>query len=227
MSGENNKVKHLSVSYFILLIIILLLIYVSYNIMQGKKFDSNIEAPVQGVTSGARVKTINGVNVILNFVATYEITGRVVDIEEYKEQPDEINDGYSMLNLVSPKDIGISWGELAITKNHRKVKWSSSGDRHLKATYKDKYWVNKMGGINEIQKYWSNNHLIPSDNKTSKLINEIKIGDYINIEGYLVNLICELTPIKHIKYATSTTRTDTGSGACEVIYVTKITWIDK
>ncbi len=64
----------------------------------------------------------------------------------------------------------------------------------------------------------SNNHLIASDELVRSALNDVKIGDQIRIRGKLVNY----------KYprggqrSTSTTRTDTGNGACETIYVERV-----
>ena len=88
-------------------------------------------------------------------------------------------------------------------------------------------WYNKHGGEKGIGKYWSNNHLIPSDDSIEKLIKEIKKGEYVTIEGYLVNIRYDGPNGEWFKWNSSTTRDDIGSGACEVIYVTDVIWLEE
>lgn len=209
---------------FIFLIVCMTLIWiyktnnVSKNIEYVKSL-SNIPKPSQIKTSGNITKTINGANVEINYVAKYSISGRVVDVQNYY--------GYDIRNKLSPKDIGMSWGFLANEKNHRKVTWSSAGNRYLSWYSSDGMWINEMGGTNKITEYCSNNHLIPSDNKSKKLIDSIEEGDFVRIEGYLVNVYCKKSDGSYFNWNTSTSRNDTGNGACEIVYVTNITWLEQ
>lgn len=220
---KNNKHNMLYIIGISCIVLCALIYSIIYKTRLDEKYEGVLE-PKQTATSGSIIKRINGVNVALNLVANYQIMGRVVDVERYNNSG-KISDEYSMLNSLSQIDLGISWNDMAISKNNNKVTWISKGDRHLQAIYKDRRWVDEMGGLDKINQSWSNNHLIPSNNIVAEDINKIKVGDFVKIEGYLVNLMCELTAVKYIKYYTSMTRTDTGSGACEVIYVTNVTWI--
>ena len=71
----------------------------------------------------------------------------------------------------------------------------------------------------------TNNHLIPSDNKTRKLVDYIKEGEFVNIEGYLVNIKVIGKNGSYFVWDTSTNRSDSGNGACETIYVTNVVWL--
>ncbi|MBR6641259.1 MAG: hypothetical protein IKL08_03615 [Clostridia bacterium] len=221
---ENTKgLKGIYIIIFLMgLVLVGLLIIVLMQYMNDAKF-VNVPHPVQTRTSGSIIKSFNGVNVGLNKVANYKVEGRVVDTYDYAPDEKGIYDTDSMLNAVSHRDIGLSWGFLAEGTNHRKVIWNSIGNRHLEFTAGTDF-LNKHGGMEEVTKHWSNNHLIASDDKIYEDIQKIKVGDYILIEGHLVNLMCELTANTFIKYNTSTVRTDKGTGACEVIYVTKVEW---
>jgi len=65
--------------------------------------------------------------------------------------------------------------------------------------------------VNQI----SNNHLISDDDTIRDRVRDIRIGDQIRVRGYLASYGApNVTP-----RTTSTTRTDTGDGACETIYV--------
>ena len=52
-----------------------------------------------------------------------------------------------------------------------------------------------------------------------KELENIKEGDLIYLEGYLVNVIDKKTGYRFIS---SLTRKDTGAGACEVMIVTRV-----
>ncbi len=221
---ENTKgLKGIYIIIFLMgLVLIGLLAIIAMQYINDGKFTS-VPHPIQTRTSGSIIKSFNGVNVGLNKVANYKVEGRVVDTYDYLPDEKGIYDIDSMLNAVSHRDIGLSWGFLAEGTNHRKVIWNSIGNRHLEFTAGTDF-LNEHGGMEEVTKYWSNNHLIASTDNIYEDINKIKVGDYIVIEGQLINLMCELTSNTFIKYNTSTVRTDKGTGACEVIYVTKVEW---
>lgn len=61
----------------------------------------------------------------------------------------------------------------------------------------------------------SNNHLISDNPLIRSRVQDIAIGDQIHIRGHLSSYSSELGG----KRGTSTTRLDTGDGACETIYV--------
>jgi hypothetical protein len=65
--------------------------------------------------------------------------------------------------------------------------------------------------VNQI----SNNHLISNDNDIRDRVRDIRIGDQIRVQGYLASY----ASAGGGRRGTSTTRTDTGDGACETIFV--------
>jgi hypothetical protein len=146
-------------------------------------------------------KTIN-----IDMLYMYEITGRVSNIEKYNNN--------EIFSKISPLDVGISWGETANKYNHNKIKYSSIGDRKIYSSYDYDAVYNSFET--------SNNHLIPKNDKIKKYLSLIKRNDYIRIEGYLVNVSTNNWYTK-----SSTTRNDTGDGACEIIYVTNIIWLEE
>lgn len=208
------------ITIFLMISFLLIWIYKTNNVTKNIEFVSSlryIQKPTQIKTSGNVTKKINNSNVEINYVATYSISGRVIDVQNYY--------GNDIINKLSPKDIGISWVFLANEENHRKLKWYSSGNRYLVGNSSDSMWLNEIGGMNKIVEYCSNNHIIPSDSKIKKIINAINEGDYIRIEGYLVNVYCKKSNGSYFNWNTSTSRTDTGNGSCEIIYVTNIAWL--
>ena len=61
----------------------------------------------------------------------------------------------------------------------------------------------------------SNNHLISDDEFIREQVKRIRIGDQIRVRGYLASYSNDGGG----KRGTSTTRLDTGDGACETLYV--------
>lgn len=61
----------------------------------------------------------------------------------------------------------------------------------------------------------SNNHLLTTDAGVRKAIKRVSVGDQVHIRGWLANY----SNNTGFSRGTSTTRSDTGNGACETIYV--------
>ena len=61
----------------------------------------------------------------------------------------------------------------------------------------------------------SNNHLISDDEFLRDRVRDIQVGDQIRARGYLASYSSE----KGGRRGTSTTRMDTGDGACETVFV--------
>jgi len=64
----------------------------------------------------------------------------------------------------------------------------------------------------------ANNHLIAANDKVAHTIARLRTGDVIHMEGYLVNA----SQPDGFHWNSSLTRDDTGPGACELMWVEKI-----
>ena len=78
--------------------------------------------------------------------------------------------------------------------------------------------------LKNVDKCWSNNHLIPCDENIKRLLNEVKYDDCIRIEGYFVEVVVNDHGQKYLPWRSSLVRTD---HRCEIIYVTNITWLEE
>jgi hypothetical protein len=71
----------------------------------------------------------------------------------------------------------------------------------------------------------SNNHLLTNQPEVEKTLNRIRTGDQLKLRGKLVKVNARLIgkggrhDSEAVRWTSSTTRNDTGAGACEVIYV--------
>ena len=178
---------------------------------------NNLSKPTQTSASGKVSREIDGAKIEIKYVAKYTIRGRVVHTMGHFA-----ND---VSGKLMPKDVGISWGFLASEENKNKLTWYLGGDRILACNTSDATWLKEHGGFNKVSLYFSNNHLIYSDSNIQKLINKIKVNDFIEIEGYLVDVVIDYASGGKSTMKTSTVRNDTGIGACETIYVTNVTWL--
>jgi len=176
-----------------------------------------LESPVQTEASGETSVRIYGTNVKLTYVAEYTISGRVLITQSFSG---------GTKGRLSPVDVALAWDFLADTQVDSKITWGIPKSRFYSFAVSDGAWLNRVGGPNVIISNSANNHLIPADNKIRELIGLIEAGDYIRIEGYLVNVYWEAGFGSYYAWDTSTTRTDTGDGSCEIIYVTDIKWLE-
>lgn len=62
-------------------------------------------------------------------------------------------------------------------------------------------------------------HMIPADAAVADALDAIRKGDNVRIDGWLI----EANASDGWRWRSSTTREDTGGGACEVVYVCGIT----
>jgi hypothetical protein len=165
-------------------------------------------------------KKIDGVDVVFTFVAEYSITGRVIGVQDYAG---------TTVDSTSPRDVAMVWGVLTDQRVGDRVIDQNLGPVMTDRTmyYRKSSWVDDFGGAEVVDSCISNNHIIPSDENTRKLIMAIQPGDYVRIEGYLTNVKWDFGATYGI-WETSLSRTDdanNSSGGCEVIYATDVKWL--
>lgn len=137
-------------------------------------------------------------------LAKYDITARILHVNNYTDSKADI----------APRDFALGWKNMSDTRFLSNIELKQH-DRFL-------FW--KVGSIarpiiHAIETQSSNNHLIPSTDKIKQVLMNANVGETINIKGYLVNV----RRIDNFRWNTSLVRTDTGDGACEIIYVTEAT----
>ena len=207
-----------------IIIIMCLLIVEYYNGPLSKSKNTikvdyldKIPAPVQKEATGkTSIMINNGIVVDIQYLASYEISARVVDTFSSLK--------YNSANKLGTLDIGMSWGDVAKEENHKKISYSMLGDRRIRYVIRDGEWVNMMGGISTVGLEIANTHVIPENSNIEKLLNKIEEGDYIKLEGYLVSASFSNNDYT-FKWNSSLTRSDSGDGACEVMLVKDVKWL--
>lgn len=115
-------------------------------------------------------------------------------------------------DMFNIKDVCLIWGQNLATNRFHNIKFKNGDFSCNYRTFNDEAFRNF-----DNTKF-SNNHLVTNDETVRKQLKQISVGDQIQIKGYLV----DYERADGYKRNSSTTRTDTGNGACEVIFVEEV-----
>lgn len=139
----------------------------------------------------------------LTVLAEYEVTARVLARKTYR---------FDRGADLSPLDFALGWGPM-------------SDDRvleHLDISQRNRfyYWRAERLPIprEEIERNSTNTHLIPADNTVARRLKTVRQGAVVHLRGYLVRADSN----NGWHWVSSLTRTDTGRGACELLWVESV-----
>ncbi|MBN2460693.1 MAG: hypothetical protein JXB60_03715 [Candidatus Cloacimonetes bacterium] len=141
----------------------------------------------------------------------YSIKARVINKKRY---------GGSWDAKISPYDLVLGWGDLANALVDDHIKFDQWG-RFYFYSFDNSPYQNDY-----ISKHSANNHIIPANDNIRRALSLIRKNDLVVLNGYLVD-INGVYKDKSVSWRTSTTREDTGSGSCEIIYLTNCRIGDK
>lgn len=156
-----------------------------------------------------------------NVMPLYDYEMNAVVVHKY----DYTRFKFYKLDSVFPLDLCVVWGENVSqgTFKNKTVRFSQDG-RFCR--YQGEIPLNG----NEI----SNNHLVINDDSLERKLKNLSHGDQIKIVGKLVNIDAKNVgkPVSQydyesFKWGTSTTRGDSGAGACETIFVEDVEILKK
>ena len=135
-------------------------------------------------------------------LARYDIEARVLSKSRYR-----LNEAAQL----APWDFALGWGvmsdsaildELSITQESRWFLWRTSGE--LPAP------------VDEMQNHSANVHIIPSNENVRDQLDSVRTGQIVRLIG---NLVEATSSGSGGRWRSSLSRSDTGAGACEVMYV--------
>ncbi|MEM6454373.1 MAG: hypothetical protein AAF772_04690 [Acidobacteriota bacterium] len=139
----------------------------------------------------------------------YRMVARVMGTKRYR---------FDREARYSPLDLLVTWGPAADPALDDYVDWSQSARFGF-----FEYQALPPGIDNQtIGVHMANTHLIPADDDVADRMGDIHRGDLVEIEGMLVTLREEWDDGRWYAWTSSTTREDTGAGACEVILVQNV-----
>lgn len=141
-------------------------------------------------------------------LATFDITARVLSTERYWLDKEA---------KLAPVDLALGWGPMSDEKVLDELKISQR-NRWF-------YWNCKKLPIpqTQIMHNAANMHLIPANDEIESKIKDTKTGNLVHFKGFLV----KMTRGDNWWWKSSLSRTDTGDGACEVVYVEEFEIIEK
>jgi hypothetical protein len=154
--------------------------------------------PVQRDLAAASPITHNGYT--LTPLAEFEIEARVLASERYRIGREA---------ELSPVDLALGWGPMSDSSVLEHVDIRQSGRFY--------YWRVEQFPIprREIETHSANMHMIPADEQVADVLLDVRPGQVVDIEGYLVRADAS----DGWRWISSLTRNDTGNGACELIWV--------
>lgn len=135
----------------------------------------------------------------------YDLTGMIVSYRHHDENSRMHRLADDHLNML---DVCVVWGSNATEAELDKLDfWNGIFTCNVQTRDQQAWESFDMSAL-------SNNHLISDDDYIRDQVRKIKIGDQVRVRGVLASY---RSPGG--ERGTSTTRTDTGNGACETIYV--------
>lgn len=150
--------------------------------------------------------TVNGIDYRIQPRYSYDLSALVVSLHHsdtwwdyaHKEWGDHIN----------LMDLCVIWGSNAKTGAYKSVSFSNN--------QWECHWSWSASGLDFDNAEASNNHMVTDNPAVAKVLRKIHIGDQIRVKGYLVDYSVAGRGGSRVS---SETRTDSGNGACEVLYV--------
>ena len=133
-------------------------------------------------------------------LARFSISARVLSRADYR---------WDREAALVPTDLALGWGRMSDSAVLQKIEISQS--------VRFFQWRVREFPIpeREIIESSANMHLIPADNIVEHEIERTRVGDIVSFDGYLV----EADWPNGAKWVSSLTRSDTGAGACELVWV--------
>lgn len=154
--------------------------------------------------AGQRRLTVEGLDLVVVPRATFELQARVLSSRAYR---------LGRESRISPLDLALGWGPMAeervlaaleISQRNRWYYWRSEAAPPIPPR--------------EISRHSGNMHMLAGDAMTLKRLESLEAGDRVTLRGHLVDV-----EEGGWRWRTSTSRTDTGRGACEIVLVDSLT----
>lgn len=167
---------------------------------QVEGFEPPRQTPVPATVAPFRLEAAT-----LTPLAGFSVDARVLSRKDY---------GSGREADLSPTDLALGWGEMRSEAILSRLEISQSG-----RWYTYRWSGNAPLSPAEIVRSSANMHMIPASAAVAEALDGVRPGERVRIDGWLV----EARAPDGWRWRSSTSRTDTGSGACEVVYVCALT----
>lgn len=159
------------------------------------------QAPQQSAISSIAPILIN--NYVIQPVADFSLEARVLAREDYH---------FGREADLSPTDLVLGWGNMADPYVVKQINIRQSGRWYFWQV--DSFPIPRR----QIETQSANMHFIPANDEVARMLKQIRPGQLISLQGYLVNVNAD----DGWRWRSSLTREDTGANACELIYVKQL-----
>ncbi|UOO87958.1 hypothetical protein LVJ82_10680 [Vitreoscilla massiliensis] len=155
------------------------------------------------------VSQVQGVDYKVEAVADYQISGLIVsklNTDSWFAKHEDWNEFFNVM------DVCMVWGSNASAGAYEKMSFQSG---------QWTCWFQTRSANAAKTEYFqsiSNTHIVTDDAALAKRLRHMRIGDEVTLHGRLVNYSHDGLPYRK----SSLVRSDTGNGACEVMYVTAV-----
>jgi hypothetical protein len=159
------------------------------------------EEPVQGPSTSTESWSYREHQ--LFSLATFEIRARVLAKDRYR---------FDRAAELSPVDLAMGWGRMSDSAVLDHIKVWQDGRWY--------YWSTPSFPIpaEEIISHSANMHMIPATSLVRRQLLRVRVGQVVHLRGQLVRA----EGLDRWKWTSSLSRTDSGDGACEVIWVESV-----
>lgn len=133
-------------------------------------------------------------------LAEFALNARVLGAEHYR---------FGREAEISPVDLALGWGAMSDSAVLARIDIRQSGRFY--------FWRTEQFPIprEEIESHSANMHMIPADAAIARRLKAIRPGQVVRLRGYLV----AISAADGWRWRSSLSRTDTGNGACELVWV--------
>ena len=155
--------------------------------------------PVQGSIGKIALGTLHGFTI--EGLATYDLTARVLRTKHYHS---------GAASKLVPFDVAVAWGPMSDQTVLDQLR-ITQGNRFFFYRWRNAPPLPAAQMVNHA----ANMHVISANSNVAWVVRWLRPGELVKMSGYLVNV----RGPRGFHWNSSLTRTDSGSGACELFYV--------
>ncbi len=203
---STQSTKSLSKSIVIVLaLVIFFSLYSIFNWWKGRSisYGPGLVAPNIPEQTETYIKPFTFKDYRIIPLANFHISARVLSIKKYH---------FGRESDLSPIDLALGWGQMSDETVLEMIK--------IKQSNRFYFWSTNQFPIHrkQIETSSANMHIIPANDTIFKYLKNIRKGHIVNFTGYLVKVMAS----DGWHWQSSLTRSDTGNGSCEVIFVKEL-----
>lgn len=155
--------------------------------------------PAQTLSTGARAFQISGHR--LTPLATYRISARVLNVRRYTSDA---------LSALSPVDLALGWRDMSDTALISTLRIDQ---------FNRFFWLTSDRPFGRaVMDHSANVHIIPANDEVRAAVLDLRPGALVTLSGKLVRI----DAADGRTWTSSLTRTDSGPGGCEILYVERV-----